>query len=114
MPDRLSGLNALVDGEIVALDANGRPSFEAIQQRFTLKKATTAAQKKFPVDFIAFDLLWLDGESLMERPLQERRALLERHLVPGPHVQISPQIPKKGTAFFEVAKQRGLEGVVAK
>jgi len=114
MPAQLSGLNGLVDGEIVALDANGRPSFEAIQQRFTLSKPTQKALQQFPVTFIAFDLLWLDGESLMDRPLEERRAQLEKNFVPGTHVQISPQIPEKGTAFFKVAADRGLEGIVGK
>jgi bifunctional non-homologous end joining protein LigD len=114
IPERLSGLNALLDGEIVALDENSRPSFERIQQRFTLQRATERAMKQYPIDYIAFDMLWLDGESLMERPLEERRALLERHLVPGAHVQISPQIPAQGKAFFDVAKARGLEGVIAK
>jgi bifunctional non-homologous end joining protein LigD len=114
MPQQLSGLNGLVDGEIVALDASGRPSFEAIQQRFTLSKPTQKALNQFPVTFIAFDLLWLDGESLLERPLEERRALLEKNFVPGAHVQISPQIPEKGKQFYKAAEQRGLEGIVAK
>jgi bifunctional non-homologous end joining protein LigD len=114
MPSQLSGLNGLIDGEIVALDANGRPSFEAIQQRFTLSKPTKKALSQFPVTFIAFDLLWLDGESLMDRPLEERRALLEKNFVPGAHVQISPQVPEKGSKFFEAAKAMGLEGIVAK
>ena len=114
LPVQLSGRNGLVDGEIVALDAEGRPSFERMQQRFTLKRPSASVLQKVPVDFLAFDLLWLDGESLMDRPLEERRALLERHLVPGKRVQISPQIAEKGSAFFDVAKQRGLEGIIAK
>lgn len=114
LPTQLSGRNALIDGEIVALDDEGRPSFERIQQRFTLARPSKNAIEKNPVDFLAFDLLWLDGESLMDRPIEERRALLERHLVPGKRVQISPQISGKGTAFFGAAKARGLEGIVAK
>ncbi|MGZ4145687.1 MAG: non-homologous end-joining DNA ligase [Actinomycetota bacterium] len=114
MPQQLSGLNGLIDGEIVALDPTGRPSFEAIQQRFTLSKPTQRALSQYPVTFIAFDLLWLDGESLLERPLEERRTLLEKNFVPGASVQISPQIPEKGKTFFKVASERGLEGIVAK
>jgi len=96
------------------LDETGRPSFERIQQRFTLKKATQSAVTRYPVVFIAFDLLWLDGESLLEQPIEHRRARLERHVVPHASVQISPQIATKGTAFFDAAKARGLEGVIAK
>src|ERR1051325_8136458 len=99
---------------MVAIDSNGRPSFEAIQQRFTLSKPTQKALHQFPVTFIAFDLLGLDGEPLMDRPLEERRAELEKNFVPGAHVQISPQIPERGTAFFKVAAERGLEGILAK
>lgn len=111
---QLSARNGLVDGEIVALDEAGRPSFERIQQRFTQQAPSARAAQQVPVEFLAFDLLWLDGDSLMDRPIEERRTMLERHLVPNAHVQISPQIPERGVAFFEAAKARGLEGVVAK
>jgi len=112
--EQLSARNGLVDGEIVALDEKGRPSFERIQQRFTLARPSARAREQVPVDFLAFDLLWLDGESLMDRPVEERRALLDRHLVPGRRVQLSPWILEKGIAFFEAASARGLEGIVAK
>lgn len=114
LPHQLSGTNAIIDGEIVALDAKGRPSFELIQRRFTAARATPRLIASTPVDFLAFDLLWLDGESLVQRPLQERRALLERNLVPGGSVQISPQIAEHGISFFEAAATRGLEGIMAK
>lgn len=114
MTVQLAGTNALVDGEVVALDDQGRPSFERIQQRFTLARPTKQALTRYPVEFVAFDLLWLDGESLLERPLEERRALLERHVVPGKHVQVSPLFPEKGTTFYEVVKAQGFEGLIAK
>lgn len=114
LAEQLAARNGLVDGEIVAFDERGRPSFERIQQRFTQAKPSQATLRDNPVEFLAFDLLWLDGESLMDRPLTERRALLERWLVPADRVQISPQIPAKGRAFFDAAKERGLEGIVAK
>jgi bifunctional non-homologous end joining protein LigD len=112
--EQLSARNGLIDGEIVALDDTGRPSFEKIQARFTLGRPSQRAQETNPVDFIAFDLLWLDGESLMDRPLEERRALLERHVVPGKRIQNSLQVPRTGKALFDVAKERGLEGIIAK
>lgn len=114
MHELLSGFNGLVDGEIICLDKGGRPSFEAIQQRFTTSKPSSTLLKNHPVQFIAFDLLWLDGASLLEQPMEERLELLDRVLVPGKHVVRSVRIPEKGTVLFEQAKARGLEGVIAK
>ncbi|MGH2725837.1 MAG: non-homologous end-joining DNA ligase, partial [Actinomycetota bacterium] len=110
----LAGDNALVDGEIVCLERDGRPSFEKLQQRFTVSKPTAQILSANPVIFIAFDLLWLDGESLLERPLVERVAALHRVLVPGPRVQNSVSIDAAGKKLFEEVKKRGLEGVIAK
>ena len=110
----LAGDNALVDGEIVVLEANGKPSFERLQQRFTVSKPSQQLLKQHPVLFIAFDLLWLDGESLVERPLEERVSELHRVLVPGQRIQNSVVIEGKGKALFEQVKARGLEGVIAK
>jgi bifunctional non-homologous end joining protein LigD len=110
----LSGDNALVDGEIVVLEKDGRTSFERLQSRFTVAKPSAQLLKQHPVLFIAFDLLWLDGESLVERPLEERIEALHRVMVPGPRVQNSVTIERAGKALFEEAKKRGLEGVIAK
>ncbi|MEX2557186.1 MAG: non-homologous end-joining DNA ligase [Actinomycetota bacterium] len=110
----LAGDNALVDGEIVVLSKDGRPSFERLQSRFTLAKPTERDLKANPVIFIAFDLLWLDGESLIDRPLEERTEALRRVLVPGPRVQNSVAIEREGKKLFAEVKRRGLEGVIAK
>ena len=114
MHELLAGDNALVDGEIVVLERDGKPSFERLQQRFTVSKPSQQLLKQHPVLFIAFDLLWLDGESLVERPLEERVSELHRVLVPGQRIQNSVVIEGKGTALFEQVKARGLEGVIAK
>ena len=110
----LAGDNALVDGEIVVLEKDGRPSFERLQSRFTLAKPSERDVKANPVIFIAFDLLWLDGESLLERPLEERVQALHRVLVPGPRVQNSVMFEREGKKLFDEVKKRGLEGVIAK
>jgi bifunctional non-homologous end joining protein LigD len=114
MHELLAGDNALVDGEIVVLEGGTKPSFERMQQRFTLAKPTKQVLAANPVLFIAFDLLWLDGVSLVERPVEERIETLKRVLVPGPRVQHSVTIEHKGKALFEQVKARGLEGVIAK
>jgi DNA ligase D-like protein (predicted ligase)/DNA ligase D-like protein (predicted polymerase)/DNA ligase D-like protein (predicted 3'-phosphoesterase) len=111
---RLAAVNGLVDGEIVALDAQGRPSFERLQNRSATPVPGASLLASTPVEYVAFDLLWLDGSSLMDRPLEERYALLSRLLVPAPHVQIAQRIDGIGTAFFEQARALGLEGVIAK
>ena len=114
MHELLAGDNALVDGEIVVLEKDGRPSFERLQSRFTLAKPTDRDLRANPVIFIAFDLLWLDGDALIDRPLEERVESLRRVLVPGKRVQNSVSIEGAGKKLFEEVKKRGLEGVIAK
>ncbi|MCA1834239.1 MAG: non-homologous end-joining DNA ligase [Actinomycetota bacterium] len=111
---QLSGFNGLLDGEIVSLDDRGRPSFERLQQRSATSKPGQALVQSHPIEYVVFDLLWLDGESLMSKPLEERFGIMQRVVVPGQHVQLATRIPQKGKRFFEEAKKLGLEGVIAK
>jgi bifunctional non-homologous end joining protein LigD len=112
---QLAARNAVVDGEIVALDRDGRPSFERMQDRFHRAPEELARNKgRVPVQFIAFDLLWLDGEPLLDLPLTERRARLVEVLVETGDVRLSQVVQGRGTDFFEQARGLGLEGVVAK
>ena len=75
----LSSHRAILDGEIVAFDEAGRPSFSRLQQRMHVASETAAKRraKEVPVAFVAFDLLWLDGHSLFDVPYEERRARLK-------------------------------------
>jgi bifunctional non-homologous end joining protein LigD len=112
---QLAARNAVVDGEIVALDRDGRPSFERMQDRFHRAPEELARNKgRVPVQFIAFDLLWLDGEPLLDLPLTERRARLVEVLVETGDVRLSQVVQGRGTDVFEQARGLGLEGVVAK
>jgi bifunctional non-homologous end joining protein LigD len=112
---QLAARNAVVDGEIVALDRDGRPSFERMQDRFHRAPEELARNKgRVPVQFIAFDLLWLDGEPLLDLPLFERRARLVEVLVETGDVRLSQVVQGRGVDFFEQARELGLEGVVAK
>jgi bifunctional non-homologous end joining protein LigD len=112
---QLAARNAVVDGEIVALDRDGRPSFERMQDRFHRAPEELARNKgRVPVQFIAFDLLWLDGEPLLDLPLTERRARLVEVLVETGDVRLSQVVQGRGADFFEQARELGLEGVVAK
>jgi len=112
----LAPLDALLDGEIVALDAAGRPSFARLQQRMHVASATEARRRAAdtPVGYVVFDLLRLGGLDLTARPWHERRRLLEHvadDLPPG--VDLAP-VYDDGETLLAAADQRGLEGVVAK
>ncbi|MGH2817794.1 MAG: non-homologous end-joining DNA ligase [Actinomycetota bacterium] len=113
--DRLVCRDAIVDGEVVAM-RNGRPSFERLQNRINVQKARDVARmtQEIPVTYLAFDLLYLDGKSLIERPIEERKQMLEELVVPSQSVQISPFVAGEGTALFNAAGQQQLEGIVAK
>jgi bifunctional non-homologous end joining protein LigD len=96
----------IFDGEIVALDEDGRPSFQHLQNR---------GSEPHPVLlFYAFDLLYRDGFDLRGVMLDERRALLVSSLIPSERVRIVDAFPRDGEALYEAARLQGMEGIVAK
>ena len=109
-------VNAVIDGEIVALDERGRDSFETLQQRMNLTKEREIARvaKSIPVALVVFDLLWLDGHDTTQLKLEERRELLELVVETDHRLQVVTSVDGEGTAFVASAKELGLEGVVAK
>jgi bifunctional non-homologous end joining protein LigD len=113
--EKLAAQNAMVDGEIVALE-NGRPSFELLQTRMHVRNerqiARLAAQT--PVTYVVFDLLYLDGRSLVREPFQKRRELLEKTINPDDWLQVSPSVQGEGISLFEAARASNLEGIIAK
>lgn len=113
--DRLVALDAIVDGEIVAFE-EGRPSFEKLQSRINLQNEheINRATKSIPVSYIAFDLIYLDGKSLVHEPVENRKQLLEKIVVPSTNVQMSSAVIGEGVALAQAARQQNLEGVVAK
>jgi len=113
----LSHHRAVLDGEVVALDAQGRPSFGALQRRMhvTADAAVRRLAKETPVTYVIFDLLWLDGHSLMELPYAERRARLqELGLGDGERWRVPDYVSGHGAQLLEATAQQGLEGVLAK
>jgi bifunctional non-homologous end joining protein LigD len=108
--------HVVLDGEIVALDASGRSSFERIQRRFTPSDPAALAQARrdVPVAFYVFDLLAVVGLDLRELPLATRKTLLARVAPHCGFIRFADHIEQEGTALFEAAQQHGLEGVVAK
>ena len=114
--ERVLARNAVLDGEIVALDEAGKPSFQRLQQRMHSRDATAVARaaKRSPVQFVVFDVLAVDGQPWIDRPLHERQACLDEILVPGGPFVRSGTIAEHGVAMFDAAKAQGLEGVIAK
>jgi bifunctional non-homologous end joining protein LigD len=107
----LAARRAIVDGEVIALDKHGEPDFALLQARI---KGRGVATEPTPFVYEVFDLLHLDGRSLVDEPLEERRRLLADALRPDPRVRLSEHIVGEGIAFFEAARTRGLEGIMAK
>jgi bifunctional non-homologous end joining protein LigD len=109
-------VNAVIDAEVVAFDADGRNSFEALQQRMNLsnEREIKRASARIPVSLVAFDLLWLDGQDTTGLKLEERRELLRLIVEEDQRLQLTTHIEGEGVAFTEAAKNLGLEGVMAK
>jgi bifunctional non-homologous end joining protein LigD len=100
--------DAVIDGEIVALDEKGRSSFQLLQ-------AYNLGQKRPPILFYAFDLLQLNGKDLQQLPLTERKAQLEQLLKNGPSlVRFSTSLGNEPEALLEQAREIGLEGLIGK
>ncbi len=105
----------ILDGELVVL-IDGKPNFYALQKRSLMSdefKIKLAANKS-PVQFVAYDILYYDGKDLTNKPLTERKEVLSKAVAEGHGLSISRYIEKNGIAFFELARQEQLEGIVAK
>jgi len=103
---RLRADQAVVDGEIVALSEDGRPSFQALQHR--------SSHQKHLIVFYAFDLLHLDGQDVTGEPLAERRARLPKIVGEDPTIRLSRDLPGSVADIARTLKAAGIEGVVAK
>ncbi len=114
--DALAQTDMVLDGEIVALDDHGRPSFEQLQPRMQAGSASVSRRLAAdrPTVCMVFDLLWLDGHSTCELPYRDRRALLEKLALSGPTWQTPPTTIGDGDAVYAAAQELEMEGVVAK
>ena len=99
-------INAVVDGEVVVLDEDGKSNFGALQN--------WRSEADGEIYFYVFDLLWMNGRDLMQIPLSERRNIL-KHIIPENNIiRLSENFEVSGIKFFETAKKMGLEGIMAK
>jgi bifunctional non-homologous end joining protein LigD len=114
--EAMGAREAVLDGEVVALDDDGRPSFERLQPRMHVASAAKARQVAGPnpVALMLFDVLWLAGHLVIERSYRERRQLLEGLELAGSNWQTPPTTYGGGHRVLHTARELGLEGVVAK
>ena len=122
-PTWLAAPDAIVDGEVVALDADGRPDFGLLQARLgggfsrsdlPASPEAKAAGRGAPLVFMAFDLPWCAGRSYLDVPLEERKEILRLVLREHPRVRFGGHVARDGVAFYAAAAAQGLEGAMAK
>ena len=114
LPDYLFAQQAVLDGEIVVFDAQGRPDFGLLQPRMMAKSNAAALARANPVTLFLFDLLYLDGYDLRRAALVERKRLLASIVKPGVMVRYSEHFAGNGRQMLDFAQQHGLEGILAK
>lgn len=100
------GHNVILDGEVVAIDENGIPSFQLLQNR----KGST----NLNINYYVYDLIYVDGHDVTDLPLIERKKILQSLLPDHPLIKYSDHVVENGTAFFKEAEKSKLEGIMAK
>ncbi|MGA9811528.1 MAG: DNA polymerase ligase N-terminal domain-containing protein, partial [Terriglobales bacterium] len=115
IPAFIQAKTAILDGEIAVLDEQGRSSFSLMQQRTGIRQGgrRTGSRQDIPVQYYVFDLLYLDGYDLRRVSLEERKVVLAQITAGDGPVRYSDHFPQ-GKALFSVARQKGLEGILAK
>ncbi len=113
---QLGARDAVLDGELVAFDADGRPSFGLLQQRIhqTTESVVRRRMKSHPVTYVIFDLLYLEGQSLMGEPYSRRRKLLEDMKLSGESWQTPAYSTGHAEDLLEASAKQKLEGIVLK
>lgn len=123
-PDWIAAQEAIVDGEVVALRPDGTADFSLLQDlsgargpgsgRLAGTSISPAQRAGTPLAYQVFDLLYLDGRSLLDVPLEARKRLLRAVLREHPMVRYTRHVEEDGEAFFRAASERGVEGMMAK
>ncbi|WP_149095509.1 RNA ligase family protein [Paenibacillus terrae] len=105
----------ILDGEMIALGADGKPSFHEIMRRDLIRRTDRiqAAYKAVPATYMLFDIVYLNGVWVHRKPLVERLELLHQVIVPNERVQLAPAHPD-GQTLFQVMRSQGMEGMVCK
>jgi bifunctional non-homologous end joining protein LigD len=114
MAARFRVRDAIIDGEIVTLDADGRSNFHTLQHRLGVQNPSRQLMQSVPLDYFAFDVMYAAGYDLRRVPLVERKDFLQQILSPNERIHFSEHIPGQGEALYEAARGKGLEGIIAK
>src|SRR5260370_27454484 len=105
---------AILDGEIVTLDENGRSDFQKLQNRFGVSKPSQKLIRDVPLTYYLFDVLYCNGFDVRKTPLLQRKDLLRQMLRADDQVRYSEHQLEKGKELYAAANQKGLEGIVGK
>jgi bifunctional non-homologous end joining protein LigD len=116
LAEALAPVECLLDGQVVAFDSAGKVSPAALESRLGLRDAAAIrrAASRVPVQYLVFDLLWLDGRSTVDLPYAERRELLTELAISGAHWQVPPHFAGGGRYAQRASREQGLPGIVAK
>ncbi|MDQ3980048.1 MAG: non-homologous end-joining DNA ligase [Actinomycetota bacterium] len=114
LAEAIAPQSAVLDGEVVAFNDKGQTSFQRLQRRMHVARPTPRLLADTPVVFVAFDVLWLDGELLVDRPQAERRRILDGLAIKGRAWQTAPVLDASPEDLLEACRQAGLEGFMAK
>lgn len=116
LPKWVSAKEAILDGEIVVLNKHGAASFQELQARFGVTNVATIARlvKTQQIAYFVFDLLYLDGYSLLDAKLVDRKKALQRIVKPNNVFQVAPHTKTEGLKRFRTAERKMLEGIMAK
>ncbi len=114
LAEALAPHSAVLDGEMVTFNEKGQTSFQRLQRRMHVRQPTARLLAETPVSFVVFDVLWLDGELLVDRPQSERRAILDGLGIKGRAWQTAPVLDATPEDLMDACRQLGLEGFMAK
>lgn len=114
LPAKLPVKQAVLDGEVVTPDSEGRPDFSLMQQRMSSARPSAALLAEAPVLYYLFDILYCDGYDLRGVPLSARKDFLKRILPAGGPFRFSDHVAGRGEDLYRLAKERQLEGIVGK
>ena len=114
VPKQVNAKQAILDGEIVALDEHGMPRFQLLQNKLRIRSGSYAKATKAQLVYFVFDLLYYDGHDLMNCSVVERKALLEQILRPASFVKYSDHVEADGEQFYREIEKFRLEGMIAK
>ncbi len=114
LAEALAPQAAVLDGEVVSFNEKGQTSFQRLQRRMHVRQPPSRLLAETPVAFVAFDVLWLDGELLVDRPQHDRRRVLDDLGIKGEAWQTAPVLDASPDDLLQACRALGLEGFMAK